>query len=533
MNLTCRIKEYIQPFERKLALQELEVLAPGGVRPIDGDAATATIFEVARPANVQALSDALTYWESVDAAGTPTVQVRREATSLGTGQALSADDLFHSKQALPLKRPKKRCLRYATHGMHEYRGKFFPQLVRALMNIAQVPRQGIVVDPMCGSGTTLVEARLEGRHAYGLDMNPLSVFISDAKCRALSLTPRTLFGALAKLQADLANSTGPCGTRQHISTLSQHDQEYLERWFAPTTLDELDVVHASVSSLKTATLRDFYLVCLSNLLRDVSWQNKDDLRIRRKVEELPPGEVTRRFLHEASRSTQVVGAFVAERGGAGLGPYAVIEADAREADLAMPHVVERADVVITSPPYATALPYLDTDRLSLIYLGLLTRAGHRKRDLLMIGNREITTGTRRDYWKRFESDGNLLPDNTRKLIERIHELNDVHYVGFRRRNLAALLSKYFFDMYDVIERILKLLKPGGTAFLVVGNNRTVAGGVPLEISTAQHLTEIAEGAGLVPTGGLSMDMLLSRDVFRKNAMNSEQIVALRKPSSQK
>ena len=41
-----------------------------------------------------------------------------------------------------------------------------------------------MLDPMCGSGTTLVEARLSDRTAYGLDMNPLSVFITDVKCRA-------------------------------------------------------------------------------------------------------------------------------------------------------------------------------------------------------------------------------------------------------------------------------------------------------------------------------------------------------------
>ena len=82
------------------------------------------------------------------------------------------------RMLVPSTLPNKRCLRYATHGLHEYRGKFFPQLVRALMNIARLPEDAVVLDPMCGSGTTLVEARLSGRRSYGLDMNPLSVFVT-------------------------------------------------------------------------------------------------------------------------------------------------------------------------------------------------------------------------------------------------------------------------------------------------------------------------------------------------------------------
>ena len=50
-NLTCRIKNYIQPFERELALLELEALVSGPVRPLDGDAQTAGVFEVAGTAD--------------------------------------------------------------------------------------------------------------------------------------------------------------------------------------------------------------------------------------------------------------------------------------------------------------------------------------------------------------------------------------------------------------------------------------------------------------------------------------------------
>ena len=533
-NLTCRIKDYIQPFERQLALQEMRALVAGAVRPVDGDEDTALVFEVAGTLEADVLRNALTYWHSVGPAGGGlTAQVRGEATSVAAHNGMSVRDLLGpGLLRLPLKPPRKRCLRYATHGLHEYRGKFFPQLVRALINIGQVPPDGIVIDPMCGSGTTLVEARLAGRRAYGLDMNPLSVFVSDAKCRALTVRPSALGTAYETLSETLSKTAAADGGMRHFLSLPDHDRAYLNRWFAPSALGELDAIQAAIETLEGKALQNFHRVCLSNILRGVSWQKDEDLRVRREVSELPEGEVIRRFLKEASRSTKVVGAFVAQRGRLGLGRYVVREADARQADQSLSQLLNKVDAVVTSPPYATALPYLDTDRLSLIYLGLLPRESLRPRDLLMIGNREVTERTRAAYWRRYEASKALLPSATQALIERINKLNNGQEVGFRRRNLAALLSKYFFDMRAVLQQMLRLLRPDGQAFLVVGNNRTLAGGVPVEIRTADHLTAIAASLGFQTPGNLSMEMLLSRDVFRKNAMQSEQIVALRKPRLQ-
>ena len=528
--LTCRIKEYIQPFERRLALEELRALAGGPVTPVDGDDATASTFSVARSGDAGALRDALAYWHSVgDPLDGLTTQLRREATVEFARNGATGGGLAEIMRArLLAKLPNKRCLRYATHGLHEYRGKFFPQLVRALMNIVKLPKGGVVLDPMCGSGTTLVEARLSGRTAYGLDMNPLSVFITDVKCRALTLDPGALMRACDALRREL---TAPPrgGDRGRLAGLATRDREYLERWFAGRTLRELDRIDAAVRRLPTPTLRRFYLVCLSNILRGVSQQKNDDLRVRREETELAAGETIARFLDQAARSTRTVAAFLAERGGAAVGRHAVREADARQAADALPSLAGKVDAVITSPPYATALPYLDTDRLSLVYLGLLPREHHRTRDTTMIGNREVTTGTRAEYWGYFAANKSRLPRSVRGVIQRIDRLNAGGEAGFRRRNLPALLSKYFFDMREVMRQTFWLLRPGGTLFLVIGNNRTTAGGRAVEIRTADYLGEIGREIGFRPAGDMAMDMLVSRDIFRKNAVPSERIVRLDKP----
>ena len=529
--LTCRIKKYIQPFERQLALQELRALADGPVVPVDGNDATASTFSVASASDADTLRRALAYWRSVgDDADGLTAQLRSEATlGIACKGALADERREIVRVLVPPRLPNRRCLRYATHGLHEYRGKFFPQLVCALMNIAQLSADDVVLDPMCGSGTTLVEARLSGRRCYGLDMNPLSVFVTDVKCQALTLTPTALTAAHDELRKVLNAPALVRGEPRRSDSLADDDRAYLERWFVPRILEELDRIEAAIRRLPTKALQNFYRVCLSNILRGVSCQKNDDLRVRREETELAAGETVARFLNEAARSTRTVAAFLVERGRTGMGNYTVREADARRATSALPKLTGEVDVVITSPPYATALPYIDTDRLNLIYLGLLPREYHRTRDTLMIGNREVTTHARTEHWAFYEANRSLLPRSTRALIERIDRLNKAGTVGFRRRNLSALLSKYFFDMRDVMQQTFTLLRPGGVMFLVVGNNRTTAGGQPVEIRTADHLGEIANGLGFRMAGNMAMDMLMSRDIFRKNAVPSERIIRFEKP----
>ena len=528
--LVCRIKDGIQPFERHLALEELRALGGDRPSPSDGDETTASVFVLHGSSKPTILRDGLAYWRSIgpEPEGL-TAQVRGEATlaTAHNGAALADLDQPHSPTDT-IKLPRKRCLRYATHGLHEYRGKFFPQLVRALVNIARVPPDGVVLDPMGGSGTTLVEARLAGRTGYGLDMNPLSVFIADVKCRALTLSPPSLVKAYEYMERTLSGATSK-GKRRYFESLHATDQDYLARWFAPSALDDLDLVQETISGLRTNAMRNYYRVCLSNVLRGVSWQHEDDLRVRRKVLDLPPGESIRRFLKESLRSTKATVAFNAQRRKHRLGRHVMLEADARQASSAFPEAIGNVHAIVTSPPYATALPYIDTDRLSLTYLGLLPRDSHRRRDLLMIGNREVTEGRRRDYWTYFLENRELLPGAAAALVDRIHDLNQGHDVGFRRRNTPALLAKYFFDMREVLGQMFLMLSSGGTAFMVVGNNRTTAGGQLVEIETANHLADIAESLGFLRKGDLAMEMLSSREIYRKNAMPSERIVSLQKP----
>jgi len=73
---------------------------------------------------------------------------------------------------------------YLTHNFHSYPAKFVPQIPRIVIEKLSKPGD-IVLDPFCGSGTTLVEAKLTGRHSIGLDINPISILSSKCKTTPL------------------------------------------------------------------------------------------------------------------------------------------------------------------------------------------------------------------------------------------------------------------------------------------------------------------------------------------------------------
>ena len=99
----------------------------------------------------------------------------------GTQEALYAEidlELSWSESALPQSERTKH-----VHGLHPYLGKFPPQLAEALIR-RHCPPGGLVLDPFCGSGTTLVEAVGLGRDAVGCDISAFNALLTREKTRA-------------------------------------------------------------------------------------------------------------------------------------------------------------------------------------------------------------------------------------------------------------------------------------------------------------------------------------------------------------
>jgi len=76
---------------------------------------------------------------------------------------------------------------YLTHWIYPYKGKFHPQMIRALLNIIGLKEGDTVLDPFIGSGATAVEAQLLGINCIGIDVSPLCVLQSRVKTESIEV----------------------------------------------------------------------------------------------------------------------------------------------------------------------------------------------------------------------------------------------------------------------------------------------------------------------------------------------------------
>jgi site-specific DNA-methyltransferase (cytosine-N4-specific) len=508
-SIKLEIKPYLQPFEQILAKRELNSLLEPGIALKEQHG----FVVVSTDKSEEFLLQRLTYWQRAGNSNLkPTLQTIYEFTQNGFSKGKERKGLHTNRR-----------LRYGPHDLHEYRGKFFPQLVRSLINIANIPDNGIVLDPMCGSGTAPCEAVASGRNALGVDLNPLSVLISSVKAQVVLEKPDIFYEKITRFLSDLSYE------RIDLNTIwSTSDLEYLLRWFSTNAIEEIASVIHIINNLPDDSSRDFFKVCLSNIIRSVSWQKETDLRVRKEIKPFDTGIVLNRFQDEVLSQLNRIYPYLCIAYNQNHHPSLHIRlGDATSIDEVFPEFRKKVDLLVTSPPYATALPYLDTDRLSLIALGLLPRKLHKDREASMIGTREVSESQRKTEWNNYQIRKSELPQKIVALIDLISEFNHTDSVGFRRRNLPALLGKYYINMLDAMRSAHRLMKAGARAYYVVGNNSTVVDGNKLEIPTDQFLFDIGEVAGWHKEEIINMELLQSRDIFKENRGSKESILCFR------
>jgi len=191
-------------------------------------------------------------------------------------------------------------------------------------------------------------------------------------------------------------------------------------------------------------------VLLSSTLRECSQQAPEDLRIRRRKKPIADAPLLELFRKRISVFRERLRHFGERMSCApvSLRPCAVMLGDSTAHTTFDAISGGRFDCIVTSPPHATALPYIDTDRLSLLILCALGSTARARIEEDLTGSREIRDRQRREL-ESIVSDGlaaRLGSETASAVIRKIHALNSNFNVGFRRRNMTALLIRYFSHM---------------------------------------------------------------------------------------
>ena len=513
------------PYEQRLA--ELEVERLLGVAPVQVNGTLHV--EMLDGVDLNAL-ERLTYFRHVSVAGKPVViphqaQLEASASSHGDPSRLSRQQT-----------------RYSAHGLHEYRGKFNPQMVRAVTNLLGLTVGDRVWDPFCGSGTVLLEARHQGFNALGVDLSPLAVAIANAKLAAIGADPSSLRLAaemvmkLVRNRADgMTEGVPDESTIQKVVGQGWLERlpcsEYLVRWFPLAVLGQLLVILDSIKEVVQPSLQDVFRVILSDIVRDVSWQDPGDLRVRRRKDPAQNYRAVELFVTAlASRVATVLAAQMHVPSYAGW--QSAFHGDSGEPcslDAAAQTFLEDGiDCIFGSPPYATALPYIDTQRLSIALLGLATVEEIRDLDSSLIGSREISTGERHTLEEAMEDNRFDVAEEVWLFCKSLKEAYDPDNDGFRRRNTPAVLYRYFAGMSRVMAMAVKYLRRGGWVAFIVGPNRTSLGGEQFLIDTPTLLAATGAHVGLQLCDMYQLNAYSRYDVHSRNSIREERLLVMQR-----
>jgi len=354
---------------------------------------------------------------------------------------------------------------YVTHGLHSYPAKLIPHIPRYFIKKSQLSKScGYVLDPFCGSGTTLVEAKLCGWNSFGVDINPFAKLLS--KVKTTQLDTKKLKACFREIMKHILDD------KAKFQMPKFPDINY---WFSPRAQKKLMIIKEAIWKIEEPDYRDFFKVCFSAIVRKSSYADPrispacKSKRMRTLIQNGWEPSVFELFRKVTSYNISQHQAFVEKCKSQVFAK--VIGKNAKEVMLKD----EAVDLVITSPPYINAQKYVRSTKLEIYWLNLMTKEELRELDRELIGTERAKFEEYRDL--DFSDLTNLNQLNL--TLENLSKID-------RRR--AYIVYKYFSEMDEVFSEIHRVLKYHECFVLVIGNNRFYGKKVP----TSEILVDMAK-----------------------------------------
>ena len=423
------------------------------------------------------------------------------------------------------------------HDWYRFVLSYPPHLVREYLQRFDVTSNSSVLDPFCGTGTTLVECKKLGIGSVGIEPNPIASFASGVKtnwavdAQALgrwsdeiaSQTERCLASsrpALSETQVAALSHPGQLGlasTPHRGEPLRQLPAEQasllLKNSISPLPLHRSLVLLECIDSRGPAPLQRLGRLALAKALVQEIGNLKfgPEVGVGKLKGDAPVVGAWLQGVRTMARDLRMHGE------GASV-PSEVIHADAREAD----QVVERnsIDAVITSPPYPNEKDYTRTTRLESVLLGLITTREELrrcKRNLVRSNTRGVYRG---DTDHIAVEDNDAVNDIADAIEQRRIALGKTS--GFERQ-YARVTRLYFGGMAEHLRSLRSVLRPGAKLAYVVGDQASY---LRVMIRTGQLLAEIAGSLGYRHVG---TDLFRTRPATATRTQLREEVVLLEWP----
>jgi len=370
-----------------------------------------------------------------------------------------------------------------THGYHRYPAKFIPQLVEKLIDEYISWENAHINDPFMGSGTTIVTAISRGFKASGTDINKIAYLMT--KVKSTPVNPAYLDKKIKEFLSKLGFLKNPDTSlfKENVEPLIP--QKHIDRinyWFTEENKIKLGKILRIIHEEEDETIRNFFLVAFSNILKNCSiWlqgSTKPTRDLRKKI--VNPFDVLKKHLKKMQKGNNAFYKILPEKVRNNIKEYLNIKiGDAKK----QPVSDNSVDLIVSSSPYVTSYEYADLHQLSTIWLDLTDNLTDYKKGFI---------GT---SYKKYEN---------RKLKSKI-AMGIINQISEKSKKMAKEIEAFSIDMQEVFKESFRILKPGGRCCYVIGDTRLKG----VDILNAEVFAESLQHSGF------ELDRIIKREIPSK------------------
>lgn len=234
--------------------------------------------------------------------------------------------------------------------IHPYPARFIPDIPRELISALGCDKDSVVLDPFCGSGTTLLEAQRAGFEAVGIDLNPIACLISSVKTQIL---PNDFLQSANSVCEQAQSTYNGCVEIPSIPNL--------DHWFKADIQKALSAILTHIDAVHDVAARNALKLALSSIIVRVSNQ-ESDTRYAAVDNNYVANDVFAAFLNACNKIYEAK-----KENSSVTKKCKIINQDILS--VATSNFEKRVGLIITSPPYPNAYEYWLYHKYRMWWLG--------------------------------------------------------------------------------------------------------------------------------------------------------------------
>lgn len=352
------------------------------------------------------------------------------------------------------------------HNWYAYKHGYSRELAAYLINKFDLSEGSWVLDPFCGSGTTLLTCKELGINSRGFDILPFSVFLTNVKISDYDV---------AELKRQLILFTRSTKEGSSFKKMGLPDIPLVKKAFRPEIEARLLELKSRIDAISDPKVRAFFNLGFLNILESVSNTSKTGGFLRITKRRVYPDEIRNLFLARVESMIQDVVELHKD------GKNKKVSTSAKIGDARKLPTKRTFDAVITSPPYPNRHDYTRIYSLEMMFDFVSSNDQLKK-------IRYETIRSHVEARKKHEAVGYEKPESLDYL------LTQVKRNGTNNPQVLNMLEGYFEDMYLALSEVYRCLKDGGKAAMVISNVRFAG----VNIVVDEILSEIGIQVGLTP-----------------------------------